>query len=98
MRKYGCAALFAACLATAPTAFAGDFFINGQLGRMNLESDGFDDDERFANAQAGDFPHAEELAVRSCLSHAMNNVSKAAKLLGVSRVTLYRMMDKYGVR
>ncbi|MEK8078387.1 sigma-54 dependent transcriptional regulator [Pseudomonas sp. XK-1] len=42
--------------------------------------------------------HAEELAVRSCLSHAMNNVSKAAKLLGVSRVTLYRMMDKYGVR
>ena len=45
MRKYGCAALFAACLATAPTAFAGDFFINGQLGRMNLESDGFDDDE-----------------------------------------------------
>lgn len=42
--------------------------------------------------------HAEELAVRSCLSHSMNNVSKAAKLLGVSRVTLYRMMDKYGVR
>ncbi|ERI51699.1 hypothetical protein N878_06155 [Pseudomonas sp. EGD-AK9] len=42
--------------------------------------------------------HAEELAVRSCLSHAMNNVSQAAKLLGVSRVTLYRMMDKYGVR
>ncbi|MGH8354748.1 MAG: sigma 54-interacting transcriptional regulator [Pseudomonas sp.] len=42
--------------------------------------------------------HAEEMAVRSCLSHAMNNVSHAAKLLGVSRVTLYRMMDKYGIR
>ena len=42
--------------------------------------------------------HAEELAVRSCLSHAMNNVSQAAKLLGVSRVTLYRMIEKYGVR
>jgi DNA-binding NtrC family response regulator len=42
--------------------------------------------------------HAEELAVRSCLSHSMNNVSNAAKLLGVSRVTLYRMMDKYGIR
>jgi DNA-binding NtrC family response regulator len=42
--------------------------------------------------------HAEELAVRSCLSHSMNNVSQASKLLGVSRVTLYRMMDKYGIR
>ena len=42
--------------------------------------------------------HAEELAIRSCLSHAMNNVSHAAKLLGVSRVTLYRMMDKYNMR
>jgi DNA-binding NtrC family response regulator len=42
--------------------------------------------------------HAEELAVRSCLSHSMNNVSHAAKILGVSRVTLYRMMDKYGIR
>lgn len=42
--------------------------------------------------------HAEELAVRSCLSHAMNNVSQAAKMLGVSRVTLYRMMEKYGIR
>jgi DNA-binding NtrC family response regulator len=42
--------------------------------------------------------HADELAIRSCLSHAMNNVSHAAKLLGVSRVTLYRMMDKYNMR
>ena len=41
---------------------------------------------------------AEELAVRSCLSHAMHNVSSAARLLGVSRVTLYRMMEKYGIR
>lgn len=42
--------------------------------------------------------HAEEVAVRSCLSQSMNNVSHAAKLLGVSRVTLYRMKDKYGIR
>ncbi|MEX6500770.1 sigma-54 dependent transcriptional regulator [Pseudomonas zhanjiangensis] len=42
--------------------------------------------------------HAEEVAVRSCLSQSGNNVSQAAKLLGVSRVTLYRMMDKYGIR
>jgi transcriptional regulator with PAS, ATPase and Fis domain len=42
--------------------------------------------------------HADELAIRSCLSHSSNNVSHAAKLLGVSRVTLYRMMDKYIMR
>ncbi len=40
---------------------------------------------------------AEEQAVRNCLNQAMNNVSQAAKLLGVSRVTLYRMMDKYDI-
>jgi hypothetical protein len=45
MRKLASAALFAACFATAPTAFAGDFFINGQMGRMELDADGFDDDE-----------------------------------------------------
>ena len=25
-------------------------------------------------------------------------ISQAAKMLGVSRVTLYRMMEKYGIR
>lgn len=38
------AVLFAACLAAAPAAFAGDFFINGQGGLV--ESDGGFDDER----------------------------------------------------
>lgn len=53
MRKLGCAALFAACLAAAPAAFAGDFFINGQLGRIRLDS-GFDDDQsNLAQASAG---------------------------------------------
>jgi hypothetical protein len=51
MRKSGCAALFAACLAAAPVASAGDFFINGQLGLMDLDS-GFDDD-RSNLVQAG---------------------------------------------
>lgn len=45
MRKLGYATLFAACFAAAPSAFAGDFFVNGQLGRMDLDSDGFDDDK-----------------------------------------------------
>ncbi|MGH8429673.1 MAG: outer membrane beta-barrel protein [Solimonas sp.] len=45
MRKTACAALFAACLAVAPAASAGDFFINGQLGRIELDSGGFDDEQ-----------------------------------------------------
>lgn len=43
MRKTARAALFAACLATTPAAFAGDFFINGQGGLIELDS-GFEDD------------------------------------------------------
>lgn len=45
MRKLGCAALFAASLAAAPAAFAGDFFINGQLGQIDLDSNDFDDEK-----------------------------------------------------
>lgn len=45
MRKLGYAALFAACFATAPSAFAGDFFISGQAGRMDLDGDNFDGDQ-----------------------------------------------------
>lgn len=52
MRKFGCAALFAACLAAAPAASAGDFFINGQLGRIELDSSGVDD-EQINLVQAG---------------------------------------------
>lgn len=46
MPKPEYAALFAACLAAtcAPTALAGDFFVNGQFGEIDLESDGFDGD------------------------------------------------------
>lgn len=51
MRKSGCAALFAACLAAAPAASAGDFFVNAQLGRVDLDS-AFDDDQS-SLAQAG---------------------------------------------
>ena len=53
MRKFGCAALFAASLAAAPAASAGDFFINGQLGQIELDS-GFDDDQSsLVQASAG---------------------------------------------
>jgi len=50
MRKFGCAALFAACFTAAPAASAGDFFINGQLGRIELDSS---DDEQTDFVQAG---------------------------------------------
>jgi opacity protein-like surface antigen len=54
MRKLGCAALFAACIVAAPVASAGDFFINGQQGRINLDSGGFDNEQtNFAQGSVG---------------------------------------------
>lgn len=40
----------------------------------------------------------EERLVRAALARTSRNISQAAQVLGVSRVTLYRLMDKYGVR
>ena len=42
--------MFAACFAAAPAASAGDFFINGQLGQIELDSS---DDEQTDFVQAG---------------------------------------------
>jgi hypothetical protein len=50
MRKSASAVLIA-CLVAAPSAFAGDFFINAQGGAIELDS-GFDDDERSTLLQA----------------------------------------------
>jgi two-component system NtrC family response regulator len=41
---------------------------------------------------------AERQAIRQALSITNGNVSKTAELLGVSRPTLYDLMEKYGVR
>jgi DNA-binding NtrC family response regulator len=41
---------------------------------------------------------AETQAIRQNLELSHNNVSKAARMLGVSRVTLYRLMEKYQLR
>jgi two-component system NtrC family response regulator len=41
---------------------------------------------------------AEKVAIVGALGRANNNVSKAAEMLGVSRPTLYDMMERYGLR
>lgn len=41
---------------------------------------------------------AESTAIRRALAQARNQISRAAALLGVSRVTLYRLMEKYDIR
>lgn len=40
---------------------------------------------------------AERAAIQTALRHTHKNVSRAAKELGVSRVTLYRLMEKCGL-
>ena len=41
---------------------------------------------------------AEGEAIRRALVHASGNISKAAKLLGITRPTLYDMLEKYGIK
>ncbi len=41
---------------------------------------------------------AEQVMIRRALSQARNQVSRAALLLGVSRVTLYRLIEKYHIQ
>jgi two-component system NtrC family response regulator len=42
--------------------------------------------------------HAERQALIQALALAQNNVSRAAELLGVSRPTLYDLLERCGVR
>jgi DNA-binding NtrC family response regulator len=41
---------------------------------------------------------AESMVIRRALSQSRNQVSRAASLLGISRVTLYRLIEKYNIR
>jgi transcriptional regulator of acetoin/glycerol metabolism len=40
----------------------------------------------------------ERLALRECLQRSGRNVSRAARDLGVSRTTLYRLLSKHGMQ
>ena len=53
MLKHGCAALLAAALAIAPAAHAGDFFVNGQAGRIELDNAFGDRNTNLLQASAG---------------------------------------------
>ena len=41
---------------------------------------------------------AEIIAIKKALVHSNNNVSNTAKLLGVTRPTLYSLIEKYGLQ
>jgi DNA-binding NtrC family response regulator len=41
---------------------------------------------------------AESTVIRRALSQSRNQISRAAALLGISRVTLYRLIEKYNIR
>jgi transcriptional regulator of acetoin/glycerol metabolism len=40
---------------------------------------------------------AERSAIFGSLQHARKNITEAARQLGVSRMTLYRLMAKHGI-
>lgn len=40
---------------------------------------------------------AETLAIKRALTHSHNNISNTARLLGVTRPTLYMLFEKYGI-
>ena len=41
---------------------------------------------------------AETLAIKRALTHSNNNISNTARLLGVTRPTLYTLFEKYGIQ
>jgi DNA-binding NtrC family response regulator len=70
-------------------------------GRLIQPADlGLADVDRPAHAAALDESRiaAERAAVLASLERAGNNIARAARDLGVSRMTLYRLLDKHDIR
>ena len=70
-------------------------------GRLISAADlGFDDPFDVASTTALDdaLMHSERTAITTCLDRAGQNVSRAARELGVSRTTMYRLLSKHGIR
>ncbi len=49
-------------------------------------------------ASTGSFEEAERQAIKNVLAAERGNLSKVALRLGISRPTLYRKLDQYGIR
>jgi DNA-binding NtrC family response regulator len=61
----------------------------GLAGSVNLHNPAALDDARM---------RSERSALRECLDRSGQNVSRAARDLGVSRTTMYRLLSKHGMR
>jgi len=69
-------------------------------GRLIGASDlGFDDPLDSAPPALDDTRlQSERIAIQACLDRSARNVSRAARELGVSRTTMYRLLGKHGLR
>ena len=67
---------------------------NADMARTPLGTSSDDATARLSDARA----RAEQDAVRAALDKFHFNVTRAAKELGVSRVTMYKLMDRYNIQ
>jgi two-component system NtrC family response regulator len=63
----------------------------------DLDLDAGDEDSLPVNLKAAR-EEADRKAIRQALARTENNISNAAKLLGISRPTLYDLLKQYGLQ